>query len=100
MAAEPQAQTSIYETTLDNPAVEELLEKREKARLRKGEANKAYKQVDGAAKTALEGLDLGEDAPVRIGRFVVVVKAVPAKSVTFETDPTSRLQIGLLKTAE
>jgi hypothetical protein len=90
-AADPQ--TSIYETTLDNPELEALLETRDKAKASARAVNKKAKEADDAAKAALEGLDLGTDATVRIGRFVVTLKNTPSKSVSFDTAAGTRWSI-------
>lgn len=97
-AANPQ--TSIYETTIDDPAVEKLLEERDTLRQKKATAQKAFKDKTDEAKAALAALDLGVDAPVRIGRFVVAHKTVPGRAVSFETDPTTRLQISLISESD
>jgi hypothetical protein len=99
-AAEANPQTSLYETTIDNPELEVLLENREKAKNSAKALSKKARDADAAAKVALEGLDLGEAAPVRIGRFIVTLRAVPSRKVQFETDPTTRLNIKLLKGEE
>lgn len=96
MASTAQPQTTIYETEIENPDLERVLETREKLKEKKGESVKQYKTADDQAKALIEGLDLGEDAPVRVGRFVVKRTSVASRSVAFETDPTSRLQIRLL----
>lgn len=96
MSAAPQAQTTIYETTIDDPDLEKLLEQRQTLKDAKSEAVRRLKETDDVAKLKLRELDLGEGAPVRIGRFVVSESKVAARSVSFETDPTSRLQIRLL----
>lgn len=96
MSTAPEAQTSLYETTLDNPELEELLERRERAKAAKGKANKTFKEADGATKDAIGKLDLGIDAPVRCGRFVIRFSPVPAKNVAFTTDPTTQLKISPL----
>lgn len=92
-AATEQPQTSLYETTLNEPAIEELLEKRAKAKESAKAVTKRARDADTAAKVALEGLDLGTDAPVRIGRFVVARKLTASRSVSFETAPGVRMSI-------
>ena len=88
---------SIYERTVEDADLEAALEAREAAKGRRGEAQKAFTKADEQAKAKLEGLELDDGSPVRIGRFVVTVKAQPGKSVSFETAPSERLQISLLK---
>jgi hypothetical protein len=71
-------QTSLYETQLENPEVEELLEAREKVKAQASAVAKRARTADAAAKAALEQLDLGNGAPVRIGRFLVRRRHVAA----------------------
>ena len=94
-AAHPDPQVSIYETVIDNPDVEQLLETRDTVKTDARAANKAAREADAAAKAALETLDLA-DAPVRIGRFVVALKETAGKTVAFETAPGTRWQIKTL----
>ena len=94
--AEEQPQTSVFETTIEDAAVEALLEARDKAKASARAVNKKARDADQAAKTALEGLDLGADAPVRIGRFVVTLRHTASRSVQFDTAPGTRLWIKAL----
>jgi hypothetical protein len=89
----PQPQTSIYEKTIDNPELEAALEARETARER---ASKTRKTLEGATehvKTLAEGLDLGLDAPIRVGRFVLTRRRIDGTEVAFERAPSERLSI-------
>ena len=96
MTATPQPQASIYEATIENAELEQALEERERAKAKAGEARKEYAEIDEQAKTLVNGLDLGDDAPVRVGRFILTRRPVAARSVAFETSPTSRLTISLV----
>jgi hypothetical protein len=89
-AADPQ--TSLYETTIDNPELEGLLENRDKLRAAAAQARKRATAAHEAVRQQIETLDIA-DAPVRIGRFVVAMRPVSARSVSFETAPTMRLVI-------
>lgn len=95
----PQSQTSIYESTIEHPALEDALEKREQHRARTAAARKEYREVDELVKAIAGELDLGDDAPVRVGRFVLTRRAAAARHVSFETDASTRLTIRLLKDA-
>lgn len=88
-------QTSIYETTLDNPDLEQLLERRQKAKDERSKTAAKFKEVDDLCKFKVTELDLG-DAPVRVGRFVLTPKTIKARSVSFETEESHRVQISLL----
>lgn len=93
MSVAPQPQTSLYEVEIENPDVEAALEKRQKQVDAARAVNKRKREADAAAKSMLEDLELGDDAPVRIGRFVVTRKARPSRTVAFETAPGVRVSI-------
>jgi hypothetical protein len=95
-AAQQNPQTSLYETTIDNPGLADQLARRQKLKDAAAKAGKDYRAANDAVKTALEQLDLGADAPVRIGDFVVRIAPVASRSVAFETSPTQRLVISPL----
>ena len=95
MSATAQPQTSLYETELNNPELEALLEERQKLKESKSTSEKAYKELNDRVKVKIDDADIA-DAPVRIGRFVVRKGDVEARVVHFETEPTTRLQIRLL----
>lgn len=86
------AQTRIGEQVVEHDELEQALETREQAKLDAGEARKTYKSADEVAKALIAELELGE-APVRVGRFVIAVREIPARSVAFDTDPSTRLAI-------
>lgn len=90
--ADPNPQTSFEEVIVNDPELEELLEKRQKAKDSAKAVNKKAREADIVAKDALEKLKLG-DVPHRIGRFVVSIKPTAAKSVSFETAAGTRLSI-------
>lgn len=93
--AEPKPRTSIYETTIEHDELEAALEERQGLKVKKGEADKAYNDVDKKVKGIIATLDLA-DAPVRIGDFVVTQREIPGKTVTFETSPSTRVYISPL----
>lgn len=91
-SAEPDPQTSIYETTIAEPELEQLLEERAQLREKAAAARKRAQGVHEQVRERIEQLDIA-DAPVRIGRFVVAMRPVAPRSVSFETSPTVRLVI-------
>lgn len=95
MPARSNRQTSIYETTIDNPALAELLDEREEAAAAKKTAKKTYDELDKKAKAIIETLDLG-DAPVRVGNFVITRKMFEGGHVAFEKNASTRTYISLL----
>ena len=92
-AATEEPQTSIYETVIENGDLEQALEKRQQLKDKAKAANKLARDADAVARNEIEKLELGLDAAVRCGRFVVALRAVAAKEVSFTTDPTTRLTI-------
>jgi hypothetical protein len=92
MAVAPQPQISIDERVVESPALEASLEAREVAKAALAEARAAFKVEDDKARGLIAELELGE-APARVGRFRLVVRPVEARSVAFDTDPTTRLTI-------
>lgn len=86
MAVAAQPQTSLYETTIDDADLEKALEARQKLREAASTANALFKEADEKAKAAILGLDLGSDAPVRVGWFVLTRKMSKPRSVAFETE--------------
>lgn len=95
MSATEQGQTSIYETTIDNPELADLLDRRQKARDDRAKQNAKVKELDDLVRFKITELDLG-DAPVRIGRFLLTPKERAARSVSFETEAKRFVQISLL----
>jgi hypothetical protein len=96
MAVAAKPQTSLYETTLDDADLEKQLEERDKLRTAASEARALFKEADDKAKGSIANLDLGDDAPVRVGRFVVTRKLRKPRSVSFETEAKVAYTIGTL----
>jgi hypothetical protein len=94
MTVVPQA--SLYEATLENAELEAALEAREVTKAAASAARKAHADADEHAKALVETLDLGDGAPVRVGRFLLTRKPVGARSVAFDTAATTRLTIRTL----
>jgi hypothetical protein len=92
MAVAAQPQIAIDEAVVESPELEQALEAREAAKATAADARAAFKTADESARGLIAALELGE-APVRVGRFRLVVRKVAARSVAFDTDPTTRLTI-------
>ena len=90
--AAEQPQTSLYETTIENPELEALLDERQAKKDRASKAAKEAKSVHERVLEEVEKLDIA-DAPVRVGRWVVARRPVAARSVSFTADATDRLVI-------
>lgn len=99
MSTREKPQTSIYETTIENTEIEDALEKRFELREKASAARALFQEADEKAKGKLGDLDLGSDAPVRIGRFVVTRTMRAARSVSFETEAKVSLKITPLEDA-
>ncbi len=98
MALRAVPQTSIYEVTIENDPLEQALEDREKLKIKASDARRAFADKDESTKTAIDvELELGDDAPVRVGRSVLTRKTSASRSVSFETQPKTRIAIKKLK---
>ena len=96
VGATAEAQTSIYETTIEDPALEAALEKRHAAREKLKPLKKAAKEADDQAKALADALDIGDDATVRVGRFLLTRRHVAGRDVSFTADATKRLYVKLV----
>jgi hypothetical protein len=92
MAVGAQPQIAIDERVVESAELEAALEAREEARAALREARAAFKAADEPARGLIAALELSE-GPVRVGRFRLVVLEVEARSVAFDTEPTTRLTI-------
>lgn len=82
------------ETVIDNETIERALEERDKKKRSARAVAKQAKQADDVARALIESeLDIGIDAPIRIGRFRLTLREIAAKEVSFETAKTNRLTI-------
>jgi hypothetical protein len=93
-------QTQLEERVLEGAvvgALEEALETREKRKASKQAVTKQYKEADDRVKALLGEFDLQDGEVARCGRFRIAKKGIPAKTVMFETEPSSRLFIGVDK---
>lgn len=94
-----QEQTSLYETQIENEALEKALETRQDLREQRKALNKKIRDAEGVADTHIAELELGEGSVVRIGRFLIAVKRTEAKDVSFTRGGDLRTQISLLPDA-
>ena len=94
MPAKVKSQIHMDDVVVRNAELESLLEERQV----KKDANKAaaaeYKSADETAKEKLQSLS--EVPPYRVGRFIITRNDIAPKSVSFETAPSSRLNIKLV----
>lgn len=92
-SASRNAQTSIYETTIENPELEQALTTRESMVSRRSTANHNFKNADEQARRLIEKLELGDDTVVRVGDFIISAKMAKGRDVAFKTDPQLRIRI-------
>ena len=91
-----EAQLGMDEEIVEDEALEAALEAREKRKASAGAVQKLYQAADELAKAELTRLELEDGDVARVGRFRITKSAIPGRSVTFETKPSSRLRIGLV----
>ena len=89
------AQTSIYETDLTETQPELLaaLRARETMQTELGAAKHNFKLKDDAAQALIAKLELGEDAAVRVGDYVITSKKSKQSDVSFTRQPSLRIRI-------
>ena len=99
MAVATKNQLATDERVIEHDGLETALEQREKKRTSLGGVRKEFKESDERARALLaEHADLGDGDVVRVGRFRITRSAVPSRSVSFDTDPTSRIRIKAVDT--
>ena len=90
-------QLGMDEELVEDEELEALLEAREKRKASLGAVNKEYKAAHELVIGALGRIELEDGTAARVGRFRIVKSAIPGRSVTFETKPSSRIRIGLVE---
>jgi hypothetical protein len=91
LAAVPQLSTD--ERVLESPALEEALDTREKRKNSMRELRRQFKEADERARALIGEFDLQDGEIGRIGKYRIEKKVTPARTVSFETDPKSRITI-------
>ena len=95
MTTEAVDQLAMDEEVIHDKEAEAALEQRETRKAQLGAVRKEYKEADEEARFAIARHDIPEDGAVRFGRFRVSRRSVPARTVAFETEPTTRLTISV-----
>lgn len=98
------SQQGLFDVVLQNDLLEAALERRQKAKEKLKQPQKAYKEADDAAKGMVAGLeeyewvqpDGDEPCVIRCGRFRIKVSPSKSRSVSFTTEPGRRTTISLL----
>lgn len=94
------AQTSIYETTREDPELEAVLKTRESRKEALSTAKQNFDTTDAEAQTLIAKLDLGDDAAVRVGEFVITAKRTKGHTVqSFDVASAQRIRIKPLSEA-
>jgi hypothetical protein len=93
MAVVEQPQTATDERILESSALKEALETREKRKNSMRELRRQYKEADERARALIGEFDLQEGEVGRIGKFRIEKKVMPARDVSFTTDPKARITI-------
>jgi hypothetical protein len=90
-----QPQTSIYETDLteSQPELAKVLRARESVQEALSTAKHNFKLKDDEAQALIAKLELGEDAAVRVGDYVITSKKSEAREVEFTRQASTRISI-------
>lgn len=89
-------QQGLFDRVIENGDLLKALEDREKVNASRKALNAKFKEAHEVAKGIIATLALDDGTVVRCGRFRIEKSGVSARSVAFETDPTSKLTISLL----
>jgi hypothetical protein len=97
-SVKPQGQLGFDEELVEDDELEQALEHRLQKKVAADQARKAYDEADERAKAKLENLevDLDDDNAIRVGRFRITRRSTSARSVSFETKPSTRIRITLV----
>lgn len=88
------AQTSIYETTREDPELEAALRSRESKKSALGTAKQNFETADSKAQGLIAKLELGDNAAVRVGDFVITATRTKGHTVqSFEVASTQRIRV-------
>jgi hypothetical protein len=96
MSTTVDAQVSIYEKTIEDEALEAALDRRQELRGERKDLNRKIRDAEGTVTTKIEELELGEDAPVRVGKYVLTLTRSKVTDVAFTRGGGTRLQVSLL----
>jgi hypothetical protein len=93
-------QDGLFDKTFDDDTLEAALEERERLRQQKLEAQRAAKVADDAAKNELARFELAVGEVARVGRFRIKKTQPQGRDVSFTTNPSPRLNIGVIADGE
>jgi len=87
MVTKVREQIHMEESIHDDPELEHLLDERQELK----ESVSEFRKKDKEAKKLIE--DIHKPYPIRIGRYIISRQTMPARSVAFETEDSSRITI-------
>lgn len=90
-------QDGLFDRTVDDSNLEALLDQREDLKRARKEAQAAFKETDDAVKARIAEFDLPDGEVARCGKYRIEKKATKPRSVAFETEGSSRLDIKLFE---
>jgi hypothetical protein len=93
MAVTEVPQLATDERVIDASNLEAALEDRQKRKASLGALRKQFEEADNLAKALLAEFALQDGEVARCGRFRIEKRAYPGRSVSFETNPSSRIRI-------
>ena len=97
MALRSVDQLGMDEITIEDHALESMLEDREKKKASLSAVRAAFDTADKLAKAELEKRDdLPDEAAARVGRFRIERTMSKSRAVSFETQPKLRFVIGVV----
>jgi len=100
MPAQPKAQIGMDDTFIENPELQDLLEKREEAKTPLAEARAAFNKLDAEAKAKVMGLEIAPGEEVRCGRFMLSKSQQTEEEKSFQQHAKTTAHIKTLKVPE
>jgi|SRR6266849_4755121 len=95
MAVKVRPQMKLFDKTIDDSVLEDMLIQREHKREALVSSREAFNLLDDDAKARIK--DLKISGTVRCGAFAISVKTAAGRSVEFETKPSKRIRISPVK---
>ena len=96
MAMRNQAQFAFDEEVVDDVIIEVAFEEREKRKASLSAVRSEFKEAHDKATAAIAAIKLEVGSAARVGRFRITRTTLKARSVSFETEEKTRIQIGLV----
>jgi hypothetical protein len=90
------AQDGLFDQVVEDAGLEKLLRVREQKREAKSDAAAAFKTADAKVKDKLGDFELAVGEVARCGPYRIEHKRLKSRSVSFETEPSSRFAISLI----